>query len=297
MTLNLTEFRERILALPEDLFDSERSRLLSELLDQLPENDDRNLTLEGWDFSGLKLKDADFAEADLSRVDFRDTDLRGASLFFAKLTDAQMNDGTQLSNTIGLLDGWKKNDGDKIQPNTIHITPNIQFPDDVVLAFQKAIKTNSDFWNEYTYEDPMVEVTVKHLTLKLPAEALEAFKTSIQNQIKNLFISKVKSLGNVQEYTGTDFTPSEPGELEDTREERKKTLNAMIEKLRDKNGIFDLSETSLTGLDLRGLNLHKTDFSRCDLRGACLDDAILTDIITDDETKWDSESQGQHERR
>ncbi len=283
-------FREAVLALPSNLSPEKRPAAIAKIFDQLTNNGNENIDLNNADLSKLNLQQADFSEADLSEANLRGTDLRDASFRDTNLNNAQMDDHTQLSGTTGLLEGREDESG-KRQNNTINITPNVQFPDDVVEAFREAIKTNANFWNEYTYEDNMAEVTINQLTLKLPAQALEAFKTSIQNQIKNLFISKVKSIGYIREYTGTEFNPSEPDELADSHRERKNTLNAMIEELRGEDGIFDLSRTNLTGLNLSDLDLHDTNFTGCnlsgtDLRGSNLEGADLTDAIIDDQTQW-----------
>ncbi len=297
MTQTIGEaFRAAVLTLPSNLSPEKRLDEIANILDQLTNNGNENLVLKNADLSNLGLQDVDFSGDDLSEANLKGTDLRGANFWEANLTNAQMDDDTQLSGAIGLLQGWIDNNN-TIQNNTINITPNVQFPDDVVEAFRKAIKTNANFWNEYTYEDPKIEVTVKHLTLNLPAQDFEAFKTSIQNQIRTYRIKKFVQKAKDPAYS--EHALLEGGECSSFISERIQTLNNLIEELRDQNGIFDIAGEDLSGLDLRSLDLHNTNFTKCNLRGtdllgSKLDGADLTDAITDDQRQWlhDSNSSG-----
>jgi uncharacterized protein YjbI with pentapeptide repeats len=265
-----------------------RPNEINKICDQLTNNGNENLVLKNADLSDLKLQKVEFDGADLSGANMSGTDLREAGFCDTNLNNAQMDDETQLSGALGLLGGWKDQDGNR-QTNTINITPNVQFPDDVVEAFRNAIKTNANFWNEYTHQDPTVEVTVKHLTLKLPAQDFEAFKTSIQNQIRTYRIKKFVQKAKDPAYSEKDLLES--GECSSFISERIQTLNNLIKDLRDQDGIFDIAGADLSGLDLRDLdlsssNLKHCNLSRADLRGSNLEGADLTNHTADDTTQW-----------
>ena len=289
MTQTIGEaFREAVLALPSNLSPEKRRGEIAKILDQFLK-DNENF-LKNADLSSLDLQEVDFSEADLSEANLRGTDLRDASFRDTNLNNAQMDDHTQLSGATGLLllIGLEDENG-KRQNNTINITPNVQFPDDVVDAFREAIKTNQNFLGQWQPKDSFVHVSVKKLTLKIPEGDFQTFKTSIQNQIKNhgieTFIQKVKELG----YPEKDITSG--AECVSDIGERIEILNNLIKELRDQNGIFDIAGADLSGLDLRSLDLHKTNFTGCklsgtNLLGSNLTDAILTDAITDDQTQW-----------
>ena len=286
--LTVEGFREAVLALDPDLPIENRPNEINKICDQLTNNGNENLVLKNADLSDLKLQKVEFDGADLSGANMSGTDLSGAGFCDTNLNNAQMDDETQLSGALGLLYGWRDEDS-TIQTNTINITPNVQFPEDVVEAFRKAIKANNTFWNEYTYQDPTVEVTVKHLTLKLPAHDFETFQDSIQNQIRTYriekFVEKVRDLGHPEQ----NITSG--SECVSDISKRIQTLNNLIKDLRDQDGIFDIAGADLSGLDLSGLNLSKSNLKHCnlsgaDLRGSNLENADLTDAVTDGDTKW-----------
>ncbi len=288
MTLTVEGFRQAVLDLDSSLNPDQRCNELAKLCDQLTDNGNENLVLKNADLSGLGLRDFDFSEANLSGANLMGTDLREAGFRDTNLNDAQMDDETKLSEARGLLEGWR-DEGGNIQTNTINITPNVQFPEDVVDAFQEAIKNDQNFWEQWEPKDSSVKVSVEKLTLKISERDFRTFQDSIQNQIKNhgieKFIQKVKELGYPEKNLSTG------GECVSDIDDRIETLNNLIKELRDQDGIFDIAGADLSGLDLRGLNLSNSNLKHCnlsgaDLRGSNLADADLTGAITDGDTQW-----------
>ena len=283
-----TAFRAAVLDLPPNLSPEKRPAAIAKIFDQLTNNGNENIVLNNADLSSLNLQQADFSEADLSEANLRGTDLRDASFCDTNLNNAQMDDATQLSGATGLLEGWRDEDGN-IQTNTINITPNVQFPDDVVNAFRKAIKTNQNFCGQWEPEDSFVHVSVKKLTLKIPEGDFQTFQDSIQNQIRTYKIEQFVQKAKDPAYSERALL--EGGECRFYISERIQTLNNLIKELRDQNGIFDIAGADLSGLDLRSLDLHDTNFTGCnlsgtDLGGSKLDGADLTGITKDDQTQW-----------
>lgn len=286
--LTVEGFREAVLALDPDLPIENRPNEINKICDQLTNNGNENLVLKNADLSDLKLQNVEFDGADLSGANMSGTDLSGAGFCDTNLNNAQMDDETQLSGALGLLYGWRDEDS-TIQTNTINITPNVQFPDDVVEVFRKALKNNQNFWADCQTDGSSVKVSVEKLTLKISEGDFQTFQDSIQNQIRTYrikkFVEKVRDLGHPEQNitSGSEC-------VSDIRE-RIKILNNLIKDLRDQDGIFDIAGADLSGLDLRGLDFGKSNLKNCklngtDLRGSNLYGADLTNHTADDTTQW-----------